>query len=219
MHTNFDSAQLRSKAASGRRNCIPQTAIARRTHFPQARLCRALPPGPARKAQCVNARCSYMMSPPHWHRQWSRRPPQAPLTVWRLYELHACGAQGKTLSSLSSRAGRKHWRSSGSTTHMQPLLLRTTYSNLNRLQLRSKAAPGARNCSPRTAIARRTLLVVREAVPRASPRPPQPRYRAKQQHRPLCSDATQHGVSARRRRRSRCTPCVSDRLRGSANEG
>ena len=41
-------------------------------------------------------------------------------------------------SSLSSRAGRKHWRSSGSTTHMQLLLLRTS---THLLKLESSAAP------------------------------------------------------------------------------
>lgn len=118
--------------------------------------------------------------------------------------------QRKTRLFPSSCAGREHERSNGSTTTCSHCYcaLACTCSNLNRRQLRSDAASGRRSWSLRPAIAWRSFLASRKAVPRATP------LHYDRHVGPCRSNALTTSVlltvMARRRRRSRCARCDTD---------
>ena len=162
----------------------------------------APPHAPIKAAICPGTACTYVTC-----------PPQVPPTELRPAASAAhCVRPAEHTERVDRKRARQPAGSTGGRAGARPTCshcyaLVRACSNFNRLQLCSRAAPGPRNCSPRTAIAKDQFWS--PATPRLAPPLCYQKPRCRSTHQPTVDVV--HDDMARRRRRSRCARCDADR--------
>ena len=204
-HGHFDRMQLRSAAASALCNRNPQTAMAWRTVCPQGRPAPCSPPVHRKISLCVEARCSFVTH--------STGTGAAHAIEARRRRRSRCGR----CASVSPAGQHKLTRVRFVRPRVPDALEASPLIHKQSLLRIHKHVPEtlivhSSALEPLLAVGigvPRRLLAGRSAVPRSTPLLPKANMSKRRTKQPTADIV--HDDMARRRRRSRCTQCGSDR--------